>query len=287
MSTVTFQMAHREDRVVDDATKGQDPTEEVGPEEASATQQESEFKAGELEERADASHPKFAEEILEAYQPETELVIESPIDGLPIPAHELSASAIAFAPPFTHENVVCTEDARTWVEVFGDDVVGSVEAEKFVSVYGQYHLDTNHSFRPPRVRYDVDGDEIERKTFTPAQVSKHFGIYWGSTGNSAEGMYPVVPVRPVCEFYKRQVFSNDSVQDPDAPGHKIVFRNCTARRSIGGAFLSLRDEAIYACDYRSPPEPVSVKRFLDDPDNKRIMSNEHKIKLPLFKGSGA
>jgi hypothetical protein len=90
------------------------------------------------------------------------------------------------------------------------------------------------------------------------------------------------PRRDRCQNYKRQCFSNDEQTDETQPGHRILFRNCTERRSVGGAFMSLRDEAVYACDYRDPPDPRSTERFLDGPDRVHVRSHAHRRMVPMF-----
>ncbi|MBW2672263.1 MAG: hypothetical protein JRD89_02455 [Deltaproteobacteria bacterium] len=39
--------------------------------------------------------------------------------------------------------------------------------------------------------------------------------------------------------------------------------------------MTLRDEAVYACDYRDPPDPASAEKHLDSRDRKRLASSEH------------
>jgi hypothetical protein len=98
-----------------------------------------------------------------------------------------------------------------------------------------------------------------------------------------DGSPPYMAVRPVrvrCEFYKRQVYANDDVADKGDFGHSIVFRNCTMRKSVGGAFLSLSNQAIYACDYRSPAHPESVQKHLDEKDKRRLAMVVEEV--PLF-----
>jgi hypothetical protein len=58
------------------------------------------------------------------------------------------------------------------------------------------------------------------------------------------------------------------------------------RRSIGGAFLSVSDEAVYACDYRDPPDEHTEQKWLDGPDDKRLESGEPEL-VPMFGGEGA
>lgn len=234
-----------------DEPEGQDPTEEVSAEECAPGAHQCEIKSGDLEEGADASHPSFMEEIQDAYSPEPGLMVPSAEDGLPVPADETNEPQVA--PPFTIDNVVCVEDDREWV--------------------------------PIRTEYLEDGSIKEPQRFKPSDVVTLFDRPHVLLDKSnVESRIHVRPIRARCVYYMRQVLSNDAVPDPDELGHKIVFRNCTARRSIGGAFMSLRDEAVYACDYRDPPDPASTEKHLDGPDRERLRSEAYKKKLPLFRG---
>jgi hypothetical protein len=96
-------------------------------------------------------------------------------------------------------------------------------------------------------------------------------------------LLPVRPLRERCRYYKRQVFPFQAEDTPSVGrGMTEVARNCTIRRSIGGAFLSLKNEGVYACDYRDPPDPETTKRFLDDPQRKKLDDNAHLTKVPAF-----
>jgi hypothetical protein len=91
---------------------------------------------------------------------------------------------------------------------------------------------------------------------------------------------PVRPKRERCKYYKRQILLNDDKKDGEF-GRQHICRNCTMRRSIGGAFLSLRDEAVVACDYRDPPDEESVRVHLDEKDKARLDGGEPE-RVPLF-----
>lgn len=54
-----------------------------------------------------------------------------------------------------------------------------------------------------------------------------------------------------CAFYKRQLLDAADMNN----AHKLVVRFCTARTDEDGAYMSLRDVAVYACDLRQPPDP--------------------------------
>jgi hypothetical protein len=87
--------------------------------------------------------------------------------------------------------------------------------------------------------------------------------------NQQDTWTPVRPIRERCKHYKRQVFAKRGI-DPGEFGHYDLYRNCVARRSVGGAFLTVKDEAVYACEYRDPPDEATVKKYLDEYDEKRL-----------------
>ena len=58
----------------------------------------------------------------------------------------------------------------------------------------------------------------------------------------------VEPVRPPCVHYGRQ-----QTQADFNPEVRVQLRVCTARRSTEGAFMGLRDLAMWACELRDPP----------------------------------
>jgi hypothetical protein len=281
-----------EDRVLD----GAEPTEEVGPSEAEASADAAEVAAGAMAGNApEDSEFSLRSEIDEAFPVETIPVAIDPVDGLPTPVDD--ATRLALAAPFTVDTVVCLEDDSEWVEVFKE------ELEPFESY--------EHGFgRIPevlrgrlacRAQFDAEGVERERSRFEPKNVSVRWGHHVALAGDGSLSIADdlrveakvtgivfmlVRPKRVRCDYYKRQVFVNDDVPNPADVGHKIIFRNCGARRSVGGALMSLRDEGIYACDYRSPPDPTTSERYLDGPDRAHVRSNAHLKHLPLFNLTG-
>jgi hypothetical protein len=254
--------------------------EEAGPEECEVKAADAEVKPGALEESPDASHPKFSEEINEAYSPEPATMVLHPEDGLPVPADE--RSDLAIAPAFTYDNMVCVEDARVLVEIFKEEW-GFGEGVKVCPAARRLDEEVYREDGPIRIRqlsmYLEDGSERIRRRFEPTMATKRYGQLYVET----EGAHvPVRPIRPQCAHYTRQVFSNDSIPDPNDAGHLIIFRNCSARRSIGGAYLSLRDEAMYACSLRLPPHQDSLDKYLDGPDTAKLRRAVPLGRLPLF-----
>lgn len=246
--------------------------EEAGPEECEAKVAETEVRAGELEESPDASHPRFSEEVTEAYSPEPSLMVPHPDDGLPSPADE--SSDLLVAPAFTYDTMVCVADDREWVEV-SDEQPCEPTPPLILEDLGIFGIRIG---APPPVER-LSEHSAERRKFPAQRVLREHGRAFVVLDGS---VIWVRPVREQCRYYMRQVFSNDSVPDPNEPGHRIVFRNCSARRSIGGAFLSLRDEAVYACTLRDPPHQESVDKYLDGPDTAKLRGTVPTPRLPLF-----
>lgn len=264
----------------EDDLDGAEPLEEVGPADCEAKSTMTEQRIGEMSNGgvADSEH-RSDDEVAEQFPIETIPMIAHPLDGIPVPADE--RHGIAKAPPFTYEHVVCVEDDRKFVEVFAEERLGQLYDTRPKLVVTDVERLTK--LLCLRTRFDETGRELERRTFTPDQVETLFGQ---RVVKVADGWVLVRPVRERCIHYKRQVFSNDEVTDEKAYGHKIVFRNCTFRRSVGGAFMSLRDEAVYACDYREPRDEASIDKHIDEPDRMRLRSRAHLHLLPLFGVTG-
>jgi len=261
-----------------------DPTEEVSAEECEPGADEAEHEAGALDETANATFPKFMDEVADTYVPEPGMMVPSPIDGLPIPVGE-SAEVMA-APPFTIDHVVCVEDDREYVEVFqGEDAitVGYLAMAIRESHTPEGVRKIRFHFTPDRVLERWDCKLVELTEMELLSLKEHRGGVKLFGDDGGPYFMLVRPARERCKHYARQILSHDGQPDPTEPGHRIIFRNCMIRRSVGGAFMGLRDEAVYACDYRDPPDRSSVKKFLDDPDHERLRSDAYKTKLPLFK----
>jgi len=270
-------MSTRDDKS-DTSLDGQsDPTEEVGPEGCQPSAEDCAVIASDDE----TDKPENSEydpnlEVAEQFAVTTIGVGIDPTDGLPLP---MDGQELALAPKFGIDSLVCLEDTRAYVELWDDEWISYRESRADHAVLAAaVNADV-------RERHDERGVERVRQEFAPDTVVKLWGATFVRTsafplppmegavplpGQSAPGLKPVRARRERCKFYGRQILSNDDVPDPTDFGHRIVFRNCTARRSVGGAFMSLRDQCVYACDYRDPPDPASVERELDAPDRKRL-----------------
>lgn len=241
---------------------GMRPDEEEGPGESDASPMRCQFKQGERMGGPEDSSFEVTDELHESFPVEPIPVVMG-ADGLPeiVTPNPEDAQAV----PFTYETQLCIEDDRVYVELFHEEALPDTRAPYAC-----------------RNRYDKDGNENERERFEPEQVVRRWGRDFVEHDG---GLIPVRPLRLRCKHYKRQVFSNDSQPDRNLPMHEIVFRVCTARRSNGGAFMSLNNEGIYVCDFRDPPDP-NAAAYQDALDKKKLVERPDKIKLPLFNMPG-
>lgn len=90
----------------------------------------------------------------------------------------------------------------------------------------------------------------------------------------------VRPVRPACDFYRR--LQQNPSKDSTA---QMTTRFCTQIRSNGGSYMSLRDEAIYACELRSPRDRTT-ERLIGEADLKRVKRAEEGTANELLDDDG-
>lgn len=221
------------------------------------------------------------DELHDEFRAEPIPVVNDPQDGLPRPV-DLPPG---YGPPLTIGTVVCIEDERQYLELFYEELVarGYEFASGNVGADGIPLEGETSKWRLPgqarsvdllvRSRYDAQGQEQERRRYEPATIKHHWGHVFYR--NEEDHLVPVRPRRERCQHYKRMVFANKTIPDPRVFGHRLYYRNCTVRRSLGGAFMSLQNEGVYACDFRDPPDPGSVDRHLDTPDRQRIADKLH------------
>lgn len=242
---------------------GTRPDETVGAEECDADALRCETKAGEGTGGVEESEHEAMEEIFESFPVEPIPVIMDK-DGLPTPVTGDPEQSLAI--PFTYETQLCIEDDREYVELFTEEFSAPPDGRGYFASVS---------------RYTDQGEPVERRRFDPSQVKYRWGVPCVAVPEYGGLELPVRPRRERCQYYKRQVFSNDSQPDADKPGHQIIFRVCTMRRSNGGALMSLRDEAVYACDFRLPPDPESSRRQ-DEKDRTKLQQRPDLVRLPLF-----
>jgi hypothetical protein len=270
-----------------------EPLEEADAHGCDVTPDDCETAVGSRDGDAFEAEASLRDELDEAFKPVTTLMVESPLDGMPIPADEMHDLAVAH--PFTRATVVCVEDDTAFVELFAEEleergfvhVHGNVFKPKaahsagrttFLSAFAAFWFRLLSWWRVGAARviarsaFDGDGERNARRQFSPDDVTEKFGVHVVE----AEGVtVPVRMKRERCVHFKRQIMANDDKPNPAEFGHFIRFYNCTARKSVGGAYMTLRDEAMYACDYRSPVDTASTEQYLDAWDRERLNSKRH------------
>ena len=275
-------------------SEGNDP-EDDGPTPGPAPA-ECEFAPGERDGAPHESQVRFADEIDDAYAPQDE-VWATQADGLPGPVDDHDMSD-AFAPPLQRETVVCTEDATTFVEVFQEELSFIDSYRQFIGIKVKEIMDAGqgpsvgHPVEIPAIKfisnkttYNDDGEPNERRQFKPEQVESYFGMKIARL--VGDTFLVLRPIRPQCVNYIRQVFNNESQNDPKKKDHYLMFRNCAARRAVGGAMMSLRDEAIYACSLREPFDRTSFDKYIEKPDQERLDGKRHLQLIPIFSNPGS
>lgn len=270
------------------------PDEEEGPDKSEASPKRCEFRQGERTDGVGGS----------SFDPDEELHEAFPVEPIPtfigsdgMPSFSEPDPSDTTAVPFTWETQLCIEDDREFVEIFGQELSGRgwvpvADDEDFEDDMIEEDDDEKLMWLSPEgdpvridflSRYNADGTERTRRAFKPEEVEHLWGV---SLVRGAPGYWlPVRARRERCRHYCRQVFSNDSQPDPAKEGHQIVFRVCKARRSNGGAYMSLGNEGIYACDFREPYDETS-SRLQDKKDRFKLVERPDLLRLPLFNMPG-
>lgn len=275
---------------------GEHPTDEVGPEEAAPGPQECEFSPGERSGEVHESEFKAADEMDEAF-PVEQLATPIAADGLP--DHSVDGDPTG-THPYTYQSVCCVADTRQYVELFDGEIAWSGDGDAPLPRQQGWSRHVDHksgaiTHRRHPLPYPIDlllrepfdkqtGALNARRVYDPGEITEQ----WGHLGvPTREGFVPVRPIRERCIHFRRQHFGVDAQPVPGLPGHNKYFLNCAhpARRSIGGAAMSLSDEAIYGCDYRRPPDAEGV-RHMNRFYQGKLDNSPHLTRLPIFGMAG-
>jgi hypothetical protein len=265
---------------------GDDPMAPVGPEYCAVDPAETTIKPGERDGPPhECDYPAKAE-LDDSFLAE-ELVTPIGEDGLP---DHSADGAPKGTHPFTIETVCCIEDDRSYVELFEEEFLPRLHDDHPALGHGAglvpFEIRIARANIRMRERFTNTGQEKDRRVFEPEEVERLWGELFGVPVSG--DLVPVRPARERCKYYARQHFANDeSPGQPDEFGHNIILRVCThpARRSIGGAGMSLTNEAIYGCDLRDPHDAKSVE-WLDRHDSNKIRNRPDRVRLPLFQLDG-
>jgi len=287
------------------------PWQQEGVEECSAGAEQTQFQPGDVEAGVEEAEGAMDDDLHGPYQGEPIPIVISPEDNLPVPAdasHELQ-----LAHRFTYE-MICVADDREFLEVTERGPMGLLPREArptrflleergWVEAYNAGAAAYGHvcpRLRCPaagvylltREQFAGNGSEIERLRFGREDRQQRWGVSValltpGHVGQlAAQGIdlppdtldakvyVGIEPRRPACIHYKRSVFANDSAKNKTDVGHKIGYRNCEARRTVGGATMKLGDELVYCCEWRSPPHPASVEQHIGAWDRQKLDDGE-------------
>jgi hypothetical protein len=212
---------------------------------------------------------KLVDEALKDFNPDPIRVAIDPVDGLPTFDDTFS---LPLAPPFDRAHVVCVEDDTVWVEIFREELEErGWEDYHDGHIYRKFRGNSCVEVRP-RSAWSEDGEKVQRAEWPPDAVDHTFGM--STAILECDRSVAVRPRRERCRHYRRMLLNVDRTKKP------VVYRNCSARKSEDGAYLSLSDTAVLACDYREPPDEHSVAKLLDEPDRQRL-DTQPKL-VPLF-----
>lgn len=218
---------------------------------------------------------RIDEEVYQHAPDPSEVAYEMAPDGLPRP---ISPVKMPFAPPLTPETLTCMADESSFVlrDSWGDELASFEPEDVDRAPDGTYRV---------RVAQVVaalggEGSDVWKAWVRNADVAttqyefahehvvrRNIGVEYAVS----RGWVQVLPVRPACQYYARQM--SDFQDDAD---EVFVARLCTARRDDGGEFLSLRDTAMWACDMRDPVDLTTLHK-LDDFDAKKVELGRERI----------
>lgn len=194
-------------------------------------------------------------------------------------------ATLAPAPKMSLDSLICLADTREFVEAFKDEataIVASRAMEDPALSSKKARLDAAfHLRRLARPRYRDDGSEVEVRGFAPDQVEVRWGIW---VAKVIETWVPVRPVRIRCKNLMRLRTLADDVDNEDGTPVYPMHSYCTARRTVGGAFYSLMDQSVIACEFRDPLDnltPRSIAHFVE----RKIAQGKERTHLNILRAS--
>ncbi len=205
----------------------------------------------EASEEAETEFNPFSE-VADEYQPGPAVYVKG-ADGLPQTVDQTAPSDIPALSPTT---LVCMGDFSTFAV-----------RDRWGTLIGE--------FLPSEVTRAPNGEWIvPMRLFVERIKMSVDDKFW----ETASEYHAVLPIRPPCKHYVRQLGSFEYNAQ-----HQVPYRLCAARRTTEGTFMSVRDTGIWACDMREPYDVASVK-LLDDFDTKKISEGAKRQHLPMFQG---
>lgn len=192
------------------------------------------------------------DEVAESYQPSKMLHVPGD-DGLPILTAP-EATGESDIPPLSPETLVCMADLSEFHLYHGTDLLQSFSREEVISD-GPIWL--------------VPQEALTSRTKDQLELEKR---------PAYSGPVVVQPKRAACEYYVRQI-----TQFEHNPEARVVLRLCSARRTTEGAFMSVRDTAVWACTMRNPRDYES-EELIDNFDKEKVSAGSRRVHLSIFDG---
>lgn len=220
--------------------------EEDNTEANEVSPEETEIHKPELDDSPEDAEWNPFEETDDDFKPTRVKVVKAE-DGLPTQA--VDGTTDDDIPPLSPETLVCMEDTSEFV--IRDD-----------------YMQITNRFKPSEVERKPNG-----KYYLKAGVHK-VGV--SEVQTSEQDPIEVQPIRPRCAHYVRQM-GQGSLNS----AMKEHYRLCSARRTTEGAFMSVRNQALWACTMRSPRDPDSEEK-LEDFDEKKIAEGAQREYYSIF-----
>lgn len=165
----------------------------------------------------------------------------------------------------------------TSVASMEDTRAPGLDPDTFVCMVDESQWVVNHSL--PDVWFVLDASELDHVTVHPRTGERsiavkhlnqeHANMCWRLFEVYAKlETLQVTPIRQQCVHYKRVMTDFEGQAEITS-----VERSCSAQRTEGGEYVSLRDTRVYACEHRAPRDFVSEKR-LREFDARRIAESK-------------
>jgi hypothetical protein len=216
--------------------------------------------------------------------------LEMGSDGLP---RQIDQTAESDIPALSKETLVCMGDYSKFVirDRWGSIVAEFEPTEVDRSPTGMWRVKTSVALERAKLALERERKASKDKGGKPEEgahhdeyllaalaakfVSTHDG-YGVQAPPHSDQWFTVDPVRPRCVHYARQ-----KVSMPENAQHKLYARLCSARRTTEGAFMSVRDSGMWACDMRNPRH-LGSELQLDEFDAKKIQEGANRTHLNVF-----
>lgn len=211
------------------------------------------------------------DEIAESYSPSVIMKVTA-ADGLP--TQFVSNAEEVDIPELSPETLVCMGDFSEFtLENPGANILAEIDNRADKSFLAGTSIEV-----VPANRYEgqPEGDSycslVDRKYLLSEVYRDEIGVWY--VKGTRERVYPK---REPCKHYVRQVTQLDL-----NPKSKVHFRLCAARRTTEGAFMTVRDIAMWACSMREPRDLASEEKYIDSFDEQKMKEGATREYASIF-----